>query len=100
HSDAGNQTLVGPAQVPFAQTCYHLPPCCCATITANRPGPEGYATTELSGTEGTAVPELSPRLREAIMPGFRRPARLDTVSSIAKTRVRSSAFGEILVTRP
>jgi len=34
------------------------------------------------------------------MPGFNEPLWFDTVTSTVKTRFRSSAFGEILVTRP
>src|SRR5467141_4688315 len=78
----------------------HLPARSCATITANRPGFDGYGTMALSGTEGADERELSPRLSEAIMPGFNEPLWFDTVTSTVETRFRSSAFGEILVTRP
>src|SRR5947209_15978518 len=44
----------------------HLPARSCATITANRPGFDGYGTMALSGTEGADERELSPRLSEAI----------------------------------
>jgi len=40
------------------------------------------------------------RLMDAIIPGLNKPLWFDTVTSTVKTRFRSSAFGEILVTRP
>src|SRR6266436_664723 len=75
----------------------HLPACSCATITANRPGFEGYGTMALRGTQGTGGSEMPLRLMDAIIPGFNKPLWFDTVTSTLKTRFRSSAFGEILV---
>src|SRR6266478_253627 len=78
----------------------HLPACSCPTITANRPGFEGYGTMALSGTDGTGGCGTPLRLMDAIIPGFNEPEWFDTVTSTLKTRFRSSALGEILVTRP
>src|SRR5260370_26939778 len=78
----------------------YLPARSCATITANRRGLEGYGTMALRGTKGTGGCGMPLRLMDAIIPGFNKPLWFDTVTSIVKTRFRSSAFGEMLVTRP
>src|SRR5229473_852175 len=97
-------TAIEPSWVAPNCTSYrlavHLPARCCATITANRLGCEGYGTMALRGTEGTGGCGMPLRLMEAIIPGFNEPERFDTVTSTVKTRFRSSALGEILVTRP
>src|SRR6266550_6936121 len=78
----------------------HSPERCCTTITANRLGCAGYGTMALRGTDGTGGCGMPLRVMDAIIPGFNEPEWFDTVTSTVKTRFRSSALGEILVTRP
>src|SRR5882724_3420843 len=49
----------------------HLPARSCATMTAKQPGFDGHGTMALSDTEANDGREVSPRVREAIMPGFK-----------------------------
>ena len=54
----------------------------------------------VKGTEGWDVSRLPPSSTEAIMPGFSVFRGFGSVTSIVNTRLRASALGEMLVTRP
>src|SRR6202023_264680 len=83
------------------RTCaLHWPACCSATTTANCPDSPGYGTMALNGTDGCGASRFPPSSIEAIIPGLRMFLWFGTVTSIANTRLRTSALGEILVTRP
>ena len=83
------------------RTCaFHWPDCCSPTTTANCPDSPGYGTMALKGTEGWDVSRLPPSSTEAIIPGFSVFRWLASVTSTVNTRLRASALGEMLVTRP
>jgi len=73
HSHDGNRTLVGRAQLHFAQTRCPFAGAFLRYITANRPGFERYGTMALRGTEGTGGCGTPLRLMDAIIPGFNEP---------------------------